>query len=111
MDKPGTYKKRPVIILAIKWTEDNLEAVYEFLGDNSVAYYGMIAISTLEGTMTANQGDWIIRGIKGEFYPCKPDIFEATYDEHTPCPCCNDDGYESTYDGQTVGPCRECDKQ
>lgn len=39
-----------------------------------------IAIDTLEGTMRADIGDWIIRGVKGEFYPCKPDIFEATYD-------------------------------
>jgi len=39
-----------------------------------------IQISTLEGTMTASLGDWIIRGVQGEFYPCKPDIFEATYD-------------------------------
>lgn len=37
-------------------------------------------IETLEGTMTASPGDWIIRGVKGEFYPCKPDIFEATYE-------------------------------
>lgn len=40
-----------------------------------------ISIDTLEGTMYASPGDWIIRGVKGEFYPCKPDIFEATYDK------------------------------
>ena len=39
-----------------------------------------VAIPTLEGTMRAEIGDWIIRGVKGEFYPCKPDIFEATYE-------------------------------
>ena len=39
-----------------------------------------LAINTLEGTMTADPGDWIIRGVQGEFYPCKPDIFEATYE-------------------------------
>lgn len=41
----------------------------------------VMAISTLEGTMYADGGDWIIKGVKGEFYPCKPDIFEATYEE------------------------------
>jgi hypothetical protein len=41
---------------------------------------GTLSINTLEGTMTAVEGDWIIKGVKGEFYPCKPDIFEATYD-------------------------------
>ena len=40
----------------------------------------VLAIPTLEGVMTASPGDWIIRGVKGEFYPCKPDIFAATYD-------------------------------
>ena len=40
-----------------------------------------LAIDTLEGTMLAGKGDWIIRGVQGEFYPCKPDIFEATYEE------------------------------
>ena len=39
-----------------------------------------IAIDTLEGTITASPGDWIIRGVQGEFYPCKPDIFDATYE-------------------------------
>lgn len=41
---------------------------------------GTLEIRTLEGTMTASEGDWIIRGVKGELYPCKPDIFEATYE-------------------------------
>lgn len=41
---------------------------------------GSVAIETLEGTMTAEPGDWIIRGVQGEYYPCKPDIFEATYE-------------------------------
>lgn len=42
---------------------------------------GRVAIETLEGTMEASPGDWIIRGVKGEFYPCKPDIFAVTYQE------------------------------
>ncbi len=44
---------------------------------------GAILIETLEGTMTASPGDWIIRGVQGELYPCKPDIFEATYEQVT----------------------------
>lgn len=42
--------------------------------------YVSFAIVTLEGAMTVSKGDWVIKGVKGEFYPCKPDIFEATYD-------------------------------
>lgn len=45
-----------------------------------------LSIQTLEGVMFASIGDWIIRGIKGEIYPCKPDIFAATYEELEPCP-------------------------
>ncbi len=46
-----------------------------------------LAIVTLEGTMQAEPGDWIITGVKGEVYPCKPDIFEATYEPAEPEPC------------------------
>jgi len=49
-------------------------------GDNSVGSH-VLEIDTLEGTITASPGDFVIRGVKGEFYPCKPDIFAATYDE------------------------------
>lgn len=51
--------------------------------DGAVMTGPYIAIETLEGTMAAQPGDWIIRGVQGEFYPCKPDIFAATYDEVT----------------------------
>ena len=78
------YRKKPVVIDAIQWNGSNLEEIatlggareYEqdFLGDDLV-------IHTLEGDMTARKGDWIIKGVKGELYPCKPDIFEATYEE------------------------------
>lgn len=81
------HRKKPVVIEAVKFQVE--------LGNNRVANWlsqqganingwlfhdGEITIPTLEGNMTAKDGDWIIRGIKGEFYPCKPDIFSATYE-------------------------------
>lgn len=77
------YRKKPVVIEAWLVTDDpdDNDALLEWLGDE--AYLDDdddIAIDTLEGTMTARTGDYIIRGVKGEFYPCKPDIFEATYE-------------------------------
>jgi hypothetical protein len=76
------YIKKPVVIDAIQWDGDNFnEIVHNFVGilcgqihDNK------LGILTLEGDMTADIGDWIIRGVKGEFYLCKPDIFEMTYE-------------------------------
>lgn len=81
------YRKKPVVIEAVQWDGDS-ETANQFLGED----YGVdweyaaqgdsaLVIPTLEGRMRANPGDWIIRGVKGEFYPCKPDIFEATYEE------------------------------
>jgi len=76
------FRKKPVTIEAIKWTGKNNKEVSEF-----ILGYGVITINeeeitipTLEGLVTASKGDWIIKGIKGEFYPCKPDIFDATYE-------------------------------
>ena len=85
------FRKKPVEIEAVRWEhsgggtirDSNVEEVEAFLG-----YYplvspdrlGQLGIETLEGTMWAASGDWIIRGVQGEFYPCKPDIFEATYE-------------------------------
>ena len=81
------FTKKPVTIEAIQWTGKNLREVIAFTDghpDNWEAYADLVArdglkIYTLEGKMLANVGDWIIRGVKGEYYPCKPDIFEATY--------------------------------
>lgn len=79
------YRKIPIVIEAIQWTGDNYEEVCEFVGkrlDIATGYNDVgLMIRTLEGTMFASQGDYIIRGIKGEYYPCKPDIFEETYEE------------------------------
>jgi hypothetical protein len=81
------FIKKPVEIEAIKFTRDNWNEVKAFT--NETAYKLTIEkhingiatciIPTLEGRHIATEGDWIIKGIKGEFYPCKPDIFEATY--------------------------------
>lgn len=76
--------KKPVTIECVKWDGENIEEIKSFAG---YAYIGgendsdkKLVISTLEGDMLASVGDYIIKGVKGEFYPCKPDIFENTYD-------------------------------
>ena len=79
------YRKKPVVIEAIRYlqNEDNRQEVSDFVGkwlERKVQPYGLV-ISTLEGEMICAPGDWIIKGVKGEFYPCKPDIFEATYEK------------------------------
>jgi len=76
------FRKKPVVIEAILYEGHNLHDVWEFLGyrGEPVASTMELPISTLEGTMLASSGDWIIRGVAGEFYPCKPDIFDATYE-------------------------------
>ena len=78
------YRKKPVVIEAIQYQrEDNILAVQEFVGESlkynpdDNEYY----IKTLEGNMKASVGDFIIKGVQGEFYPCKPDIFEKTYEK------------------------------
>ena len=82
------FIKKPVVISAqLNVSVDGNTASYEkwFIealttGKITAAADGSLAIKTLEGTMTAAVGDWVIQGIKGELYPCKPDIFEATYE-------------------------------
>ncbi len=91
------YIKKPVQIEAIQLKEDNIIEVFDFLDgvnyketksseeledfSEAMLEQGYIEIETLEGMMKASFGDYIIKGIKGEFYPCKPDIFIATYEE------------------------------
>ena len=75
------YRKKPVVIDAVQWTGDNVTAMTEFIDARKWEYgNGLMVFHTLEGDHTANPGDWIIRGVQGEFYPCKPDIFEETYE-------------------------------
>ena len=78
------FRKKPVVIEACQLTQDNQLELMEWIGiENRKTFWpdGEIDIVTLEGTMRAHPGDWIIKGVKGEFYPCKADIFKATYDE------------------------------
>ena len=81
------FRKKPIIIEAIRWSGENEIDIVKFvsgrvdLGFRFIANNPTIVIETLEGTMTANVGDWIIKGIVGEIYPCKNDIFEKTYDK------------------------------
>jgi hypothetical protein len=81
------FRKKPIVIEALQWTGDNAQAIGAFAGSSTRGFrnekHGII-ISTLEGEMTANVGDWIIKGVKGELYPCKPDIFDATYEPVNP---------------------------
>lgn len=87
------FRKKPVEVEAIQIQENNFEELKEFLkvdtANSIVGHYitfdpasgcvSKVKVRTLEGTITAFPGDWIIKGIQGEFYLCKPDIFEATY--------------------------------
>lgn len=87
------YKKKPVEVEAIQWNGNNLEEIKKFVGEQleydiidtawqvgKGAPHVIVKIKTLEGVMEASVGDYIIKGINGEFYPCKPDIFEKTYE-------------------------------
>lgn len=79
------YRKRPIVIEAIEYTSESCAEVCTFLGieHHDVGRCGIdspLVVYTLEGKLTASAGDWIIKGVAGEFYPCKPDIFEATYE-------------------------------
>lgn len=107
MASVATYRKKPVEVEAIQLTWDNWNEICDFVdvgkmtdgkpqggwvvpNTPSVIWYEEeppsndavlgLAITTLEGVMIAEENDWIIKGIQGEFYPCKPDIFEATYE-------------------------------
>ena len=93
------YTKKPVTIEAVQWTGKNYDEMRHFLP------YGVrrfdvdgLHINTLEGDMRADTGDYIIKGVKGEFYPCKPDIFKQTYSpaetsvQPESCPFCDAPG-------------------
>lgn len=74
------YRKKPVIIKAIQYV-DNFQDVAEFVGGDLLVKKDGVYIKTLEGDMLVSIGDFVIQGVNGEFYPCKPDIFEKTYEE------------------------------
>ena len=89
----ANYRKKPVEVDAIQWDGINLSEIKEFVGD-SLAYdiidtawqvgkgkpHVLMKIKTLEGDMDVSEKDFIIKGINGEYYPCKPDIFKKTYE-------------------------------
>lgn len=87
------YRKKPVVIEAVQWNGRNLEEIKEFVGDSLIYEISDAAwkagkgapsvymeIKTLEGNHKCSIGDYIIKGVQGEFYPCKPDIFKQTYE-------------------------------
>lgn len=75
------YRKKPVVIEAEQWDGDNILTVSQFMNGTSFYVEGdTFKIHTLEGIMGASPNDYIIKGISGEFYPCKPDIFKKTYE-------------------------------
>ncbi len=76
------FRKRPVVIEAFRWTVDTIPEWWRLAEGTTInVRTGSAFIPTLEGTHEAKVGDWIIQGIVGEIYPCKPDIFEATYEK------------------------------
>ena len=84
------YRKKPVVIEAIQLTAETVQECYDFVGAKGNfpecgmgidPVDGQFKITTLEGVHTASVNDFIIKGVNGEFYPCKPDIFEDTYEE------------------------------
>lgn len=106
MNRPRRYRKKPIEIEAAKFegTNPELHSIYTWIEENTLGSFeplsriegeepwpasgvsidpasGRMIIATLEGGMHVELGDYVIRGVKGEFYPCKPDIFEATYEE------------------------------
>jgi hypothetical protein len=94
------FRKKPVVIEATQWTgtPESMEEIRSL--DTGTRYVDFtqdnVFIETLEGQMTASIGDWIIKGVKGELYPCKPDIFEATYEPVDEMPLFDDWNWDWT---------------
>jgi len=139
MSDINRYTKKPITIEAIQWSGSNLEECIEFLGASYGGYRAErklngkfeINIITLEGQHIASKGDYLIRGIKGEHYPCKPDIFEKTYEpensnnaisqakidavrllDAAACPCCDKSGayYDNCGEVQQCQWCYEVEQ-
>lgn len=84
------YRKKPVVIEAWQWNGSTLSDANNFVIDYKMPFPALVGclknmtgliIPTLEGDHVAQKGDWILKGVAGEYYPCKPDIFEATYEK------------------------------
>lgn len=85
--KPTKFRRKPVVMEAIQYTGGimGFHAIHEFVGKALIPYIldpskGDLGIETLEGVMNVSVGDWIVKGVKGEFWPVKPDIFAQTYE-------------------------------
>ncbi|MCP1147935.1 MULTISPECIES: hypothetical protein [Bacillus] len=82
------YRKKPVVVEAIQYdgSQDSYDKLREFCGEivgnwlDSFTNISVIYIQTLEGNLIVSPNDYVIKGVKGEFYPCKPDIFQQTYE-------------------------------
>lgn len=79
------YRKKPIVIDAVQLTSESFDRIVDWigesnLGDGTSREETCVDIETLEGTMSAHESDWIIKGVKGEFYLCKDYIFKATYE-------------------------------
>lgn len=86
MNKPILARKKPIIVQALQWTGDNKKAIEKFMEDYKYAPVfpksrKTVIIYTLEGDIAARKGDFIIKGVRGEFYPCKPEVFIQTYEQ------------------------------
>ncbi|ANA86436.1 hypothetical protein BH762_gp083 [Gordonia phage OneUp] len=92
MAEPQKYRKSPVVIEAMELTGSTFYDVLAWCGGDVWTTDSEIEIQTLEGNMVASLGDFVIRGVAGEFYPCKPDIFRQTYE-----PASDDPGLDEAH--------------
>ena len=77
------FRTKPCEIEAVQWTGRNVVEIMRFVkNESAIITNGVLIIKTLEGDMVASTGDYIIRGLRGEYYPCKPDVFHTKYE---PC--------------------------
>ena len=79
------YRKKPVVVEAVRLTQETFGDIVSWIGINGISQLRAmqpvcVVIRTLEGKMLANDGDYIIKGVNGEFYPCKQEIFDKTYE-------------------------------
>ena len=110
------FRKKPVVVEAKKFTGENGQEIADFMGCQFPALeHGDLIIGTLEGNHRAKPGDWIIKGVQGEFYPCNPDIFQQTYEPieaHFEPNETEDEGMNDTVDSAVMlcapSPCKTC---
>lgn len=90
MSGPNFYRKKPVEVQAMQVTDDTFVEAVKWMRKEGAGFNltmdGTLTVETLEGPLNVSPGDWLIRGVKGEFYPCKSDVFEMTYEPAEPKP-------------------------